>query len=809
MESIHHFRHRHSLVLVDQEPGDQGSRKGFCSGCNQAVLEGYCYECRKAAEGYCSGCDEELEGSSYGCGECGFFLHKKCAELQRVIINHPLHSEHPLTLHLEDYAHNSCNVCRKVLRFFYRCKSCDFDLDLRCAMHPQFVAQEFQKLQHFSHDHPLILVEDTEFQTKHKVCPGCREPMYKSSPFYCCPKCIFHLHKKCAELQREIINHPLHFEHPLTLRLEDYAHNSCNVCGIFTGSFYGCDSCAFDLDLRCAMHPQFVAQEFQKLQHFSHHHPLILVEDIEIQIKEQVCPGCRENMYKSSPFYCCPNCRFYLHKKCAELPLKINHPNHRKHPLMLLAKPPPHQEKCSCNLCSNSWKEGFVYYCSICELGLKAAHPISQTIIAETHDHPLTFFLGIISFVCDACGMDGSRVCFTCAECSLIIHTDCTSLRRTIKIIRHPHRLSHIYFFQDTEEAGNGECNICHDDINLGYGSYCCSDCKYFAHVNCAIDKDLLEDEESESSDDWTAIFPAFQEIKPGEIKHFSHKHNLILSDDGVEDGQSCEGCMRSISTSFYYCAQCNFFLCKCCVHEFPKKVRHWTCRHLRELLFYSIFYCDYCEFWSAGFGYDCNACEEIMCVRCHEILDTRIVNVEGQEHSFFFDHKYEEKCNGCDDYCGQRGFRCKDKKCNFTLDYRCLVLPETARYKYDYHALKLTHRDDHDLSQCYCDICEENRDPKQWFYHCADCDVSAHPNCVLWKSPFVKLGKPFPIDDHEHPVTLVKIDFYPPKCNKCGKPCRDDLSIQCTEPDCTYIFHWECYWKDGYDWKWYLLHTD
>ncbi|GLU11026.1 hypothetical protein SLE2022_277980 [Rubroshorea leprosula] len=689
MEMIDHFKHRHPLVPVYQEPGDDGSRKGFCSGCNEAV-EGYCEICKKVAEGYCSGCEEELEGSSYGCGKCGFFLHKKCAELQREIINHPLHSEHPLTLHLEDYAHNRCNVCRERIRFFYRCNSCDFDLDLRCAMHPQFVAQEFQKLQHFSHDHPLLFVEDIEIQATKMVCSGCRELMFKSSSFYSCLSCIFHLHKKCAEL-----------------------------------------------------------------------------------------------------------------------PFEINYYAHRQHPLKLLAKPPPHQEKCPCHLCTKSYR-GFVYYCSVCEIGFKAADAFLQTITAEIHEHPLNPISVTISFVCNACGTDGSHVCFTCAECSLIIHRDCTSLRRTIKIIRHPHRLSHIYFFQD-EEAGKRECNICHDDINLGYGSYCCADCNYFAHVNCAIDEDLLEDEKSKLSYDLTAIFPAFQEIKPGEIKHFSHKHNLILSDNGVEDGQSCEGCMRSISTPFYHCAQCNFFLCKCCVHELPKKGRHWNCRHLRELYFYSIFYCHYCRFWSSGFGYRCSPCHATMCMRCHKILDTCTVHIEGHEHFLFFDHKYRGKCCGCGDYDHWVGgsFRCKDKKCNFALNYRCLMPPKTAGYKYDGHALKLTYRDDHDLSQCYCDICEEDRDPKQWFYHCADCDVSAHPKCLLWRSPFVKPGKPFRIDVHEHLVTLVKIDFYPPKCNNCGKPCRDDLSIQCTKPDCTYIIHSTCYWGGRSFWIWYLLHTD
>ncbi|GKU97513.1 hypothetical protein SLEP1_g10656 [Rubroshorea leprosula] len=190
------------------------------------------------------------------------------------------------------------------------------------------------------------------------------------------------------------------------------------------------------------------------------------------------------------------------------------------------------------------------------------------------------------------------------------------------------------------------------------------------------------------------------------------------------------------------------------------------------------------------------------MCIRCYEIPDT--CTVERHEHPLFFDHKYEGTCCGCG-FKVMGGFRCKDKKCKFAINYRCLVLPNKARYKYDdNHSLVLTSRDDHHRSQCYCDICEEDRDPNHWFYHCADCDVSAHPNCVLWGSPYVKLGKPFRYaGHHQHPVSLVKIDFNPPKCNSCNKPCRDRLAIQCTESDCNYIVHWYClsYWN--------ILHTD
>ncbi|GLU10831.1 hypothetical protein SLE2022_276120 [Rubroshorea leprosula] len=139
-------------------------------------------------------------------------------------------------------------------------------------------------------------------------------------------------------------------------------------------------------------------------------------------------------------------------------------------------------------------------------------------------------------------------------------------------------------------------------------------------------------------------------------------------------------------------------------------------------------------------------------------------------------------------------GFRCKGKKCKFAIDYKCLLLPNTVWYKYDNHPLTLTFSDDHYWSQCCCDMCEEGRDPNHWFYHCADCDHSVHPNCVLQGSPYVTLGKPFRYaGHHQHLVTFVKIDFNPSKCNKCDKPCGDELAIQCTESNCNYMFHWWC----------------
>ena len=39
--------------------------------------------------------------------------------------------------------------------------------------------------------------------------------------------------------------------------------------------------------------------------------------------------------------------------------------------------------------------------------------------------------------------------------------------------------------------------------------------------------------------------------------------------------------------------------------------------------------------------------------------------------------------------------------------------------------------------------IYEEKRDPNHWFYQCAVCDNSVHPNCVFFgKYSFIKIGR-------------------------------------------------------------------
>ncbi|MBA0697001.1 hypothetical protein Goari_003512, partial [Gossypium aridum] len=115
----------------------------------------------------------------------------------------------------------------------------------------------------------------------------------------------------------------------------------------------------------------------------------------------------------------------------------------------------------------------------------------------------------------------------------------------------------------------------------MACGSYYCSECKFIIHVNCAL-QEAGWYYKIDSKDDFdklnamleaSTIDPNFlvtKMIKDREnvintgIKHFSHHHNLVLSDE-VKDRMYCDGCSQIILTSFYGCLECDFFLHKSC----------------------------------------------------------------------------------------------------------------------------------------------------------------------------------------------------------------------------------------------------
>ncbi|XP_040946227.1 uncharacterized protein [Gossypium hirsutum] len=262
-----------------------------------------------------------------------------------------------------------------------------------------------------------------------------------------------------------------------------------------------------------------------------------------------------------------------------------------------------------------------------------------------------------MSFICDFCGTTGDRTHYLCATCNLLVHKNCISLPRNILITRHHHVISHSYSLPQQDEL----CRICYEEVDTRYGSYHCSasDCNYIAHVHCATDKAVWDgksipedyDERSmealDESINWiTDVVPkkSFGENTVAvEIKHAYHDHNLRLTFSGEmnDDGQ-CDGCMRPISTPFYSCEQCKFFLHKECA-ELPRNKRHPFHKHLLTLTNSNPKFCSACERLDNGFSYKCNDgdCRQFFeCdIRCTLLSNT--LEHPSHEHSLFLIHNF------------------------------------------------------------------------------------------------------------------------------------------------------------------------
>ncbi|KAE8702978.1 Pentatricopeptide repeat superfamily protein [Hibiscus syriacus] len=679
------------------------------------------------------------------------------------------------------------------------------------------------ELQHIGHEHPLVLMHHqivaSEDEDERAGCGfGCGIPL--EGWIYGCSECKFYLHKGCAELDLQPrLNHPFHPQHTLTfLPKSPYSCGEyvCSLCGgMFSGFVYHCATCQFDLDINCALLQSSMSANFPISLH---PHPLLFIENHNDQVKYD-CSGCMKSL--SGPIYHCPDCsypsHFNLHKECGELPLEMNHSYDRNHPLTLLPKLPTHPEKCSCYLCRTQWR-GFVYSCSLCNFDLSIDDSFSpRTITHASHEHPWMLMLRKMSFICDFCGTAGDHSPYLCTICDLLVHKKCITLPRKIMLTRHHHLLSHSYYLQQNQ-VKDWTCRICYEEVDMRYGNYYCStcDCDYIAHVHCATDPVIWDgtifpedyDESSmeallESSNLITDVVEQIiigEQMVASEIKHAYHVHNLTLTFRGeINNDSQCDGCMRPISTPFYSCDQCKFFLHKDCA-ELPRTMRHPFHKHLLTLTNshagdeYS--YCSACGLKYQGFGYRCNKSfckyEINFDIRCMLLSDT--LKHPSHEHSLFLVHNFKGGCSGCGTELDSIAYRCM-KRCAFTLDIGCATLPLTAWYKYEKHALNLTCFDDSDPSQLYCDLCENERWPNDWFYYCVDCDNSLHSSCALGDLPYMKLGNNLRSYYHRHSLTVVKNIWNCPPCKVCGELCNGQ-GLQCKEPPCNFSVHWGCCWE-------------
>ncbi|XVF65491.1 hypothetical protein PTKIN_Ptkin09bG0253800 [Pterospermum kingtungense] len=598
-----------------------------------------------------------------------------------------------------------------------------------------------EESQNFEHEHPLVLLINEEQmmmsnQSGVADCWRCGEKV--SVPSFSCVECGFYLHKQCAEAPLEI-NHPFHPDHLLVLlRNSPYAskgHIVCDFCDKTCKRFvYHC-SCDLDFHIKCAFFTYNIAQnnlKDQLLEHVAHEYLSVSPENnVEELGKPTMFFACWEPLENYT--YFSPDCGFNLHKKCADLPLKINELGH-EHTLSLQFN----SKQLSCYVCGETQQTGFVYCCPPCNSAVHIECVPPPFVEVKCRQHAFTLFQRRAPFICDA---------YSCPGCKVIFHAKCVT------------QVKGSYFIDSLENEDEKSTDS-------------------LAFLN---DKSI----------DPITVIERNDAGEAAKVKHFLHAHELMLRDNIAENDKCCDGCRLPISASFYYCSQCDFFLHKAC-SGLPKMKHVWfhNCQEPLPLALYNFFKCLECRYWSTGFCYKCSECHHLICLRCVIALSPGALTCPGHKHPLFFYKESGGLCSACG-YNVRGALRCKD--CDFILCHICVSLPTRAQHKCDKHLLGLTYHDDNNYSEChYCDICEEPRDPNHWFYHCATCDNSAHINCVLGRYPYIKLGKRLIKQNHPHPLTFVNKMYYYPECVKCGKPC-EDLALECAESGCNYIVHWKC----------------
>ncbi|XVE96122.1 hypothetical protein REPUB_Repub02eG0194100 [Reevesia pubescens] len=170
------------------------------------------------------------------------------------------------------------------------------------------------------------------------------------------------------------------------------------------------------------------------IQHFSHLHPLKLLNVRQQTTNTYLCAGCK--LEASGWFYFCSTCNYCLHKTCFSMPRNVKHQVDPKHTLVLLSSP--------------------VYATG--------------------------------SFKCNACGKLGTGFCYHCEDCQLDIHTLCIYKPSSVNTSSHHHTLE--LCFSPPYSKKKFQCDIC-KKFGSNHWLYRCGSCKYDVHMNCAMSNRL------------------------------------------------------------------------------------------------------------------------------------------------------------------------------------------------------------------------------------------------------------------------------------------------------------------------------
>jgi hypothetical protein len=258
----------------------------------------------------CEACMHTIFGTPfYGCVQCNFFLHNRCAKVERTIKRWLFH-KHPLTLASSTYELFDCSACARVRQgFTYSCDECEwYKIDIQCFLIPE-------TLTHEGHQHLLYLNCPEDIET----CNACGDTdgNYKYDANYVvfrCTDCKFKLCLRCATLpliaKYEFDTHLLKLSYAHEDNSEEYY---CLICEKERDHpnhwFYSCAKCKFTAHTQCVIGKNPCINFGKTYINEKHHeHPLTIVKKADHSPPCDCCTMPFEGVAVE-----CTQCEFSVH----------------------------------------------------------------------------------------------------------------------------------------------------------------------------------------------------------------------------------------------------------------------------------------------------------------------------------------------------------------------------------------------------------------------------------------------------------------------------------------------------------------
>ncbi|CAH1432484.1 unnamed protein product [Lactuca virosa] len=230
---------------------------------------------------------------------------------------------------------------------------------------------------------------------------------------------------------------------------------------------------------------------------------------------------------------------------------------------------------------------------------------------------------------------------------------------------------------------------------------------------------------------------------------------------------------------------------------------------------FLGVFECAVCDLPCNGFAYGCVRCKYYVDVTCG-LIPKQITHKAHPNHllSIAQVEVTNTSCLICLNVEEGRGLSFCCNTCNIYIHSKCaLLLTETIRHKYDKkHPMHLSYFPiENHKSQYFCEICEEDLNPHQSFYHCQDCIQSIHTACAplilqsethtyitnqrsIYEFVNIKFGFTLNLFRlHKHPLLFAQGIKSDGECSWWG--CRLGLQyrmiFKCLK--CNFVIHYEC----------------